>query len=200
MRRRSAARASRARVWAFSFTSSCLRASSHASDGTTAGVRMTGCPPFRPLSADVSWPLKPPGLGESPAPSGRNTLPFGAHCSPLIVRQFGTADRPVGVTSVAVSDGVVKAAARAPRTGAPLGALNRDGASLGSPSEFETARSALVETGVDLLKGSGEPPRRSGDNPRRRPKIKPGERIIIQRRCLPSFVAVRSSSQACRPR
>src|SRR5690606_22304146 len=45
MRRRSAARASRARVWAFSFTSSCARAASHAWGDTTGGVRMAGAAP-----------------------------------------------------------------------------------------------------------------------------------------------------------
>ncbi|MNQ87797.1 hypothetical protein D3C85_1030360 [compost metagenome] len=41
MRRRSAASASRARVWAFSFTSSCWRAASQASGDTTGGVFMS---------------------------------------------------------------------------------------------------------------------------------------------------------------
>src|SRR5215469_13399591 len=46
IRRRSAASASRARVRAFSFSSICSRADSHASRATIGGVRMAGCLPF----------------------------------------------------------------------------------------------------------------------------------------------------------
>src|SRR6202035_5026541 len=53
IRRRSAASASWARIWAFSFTSSCWRAASHACGETIDGVCMAGCPPFRSFSGDL---------------------------------------------------------------------------------------------------------------------------------------------------
>src|SRR5713101_1469772 len=44
IRRRSAARASRARIWAFSFTSICWRAASQASGDTIGRVFIPRCP------------------------------------------------------------------------------------------------------------------------------------------------------------
>jgi hypothetical protein len=49
----SAASASWARMWAFSFTSNCSRPACHACGETIGGVRMAGCPPFRPFSGDL---------------------------------------------------------------------------------------------------------------------------------------------------
>src|SRR4051812_47069217 len=51
--RRSAASASRARVRAFSFTSNCWRAASHACGEMIGGVCMASCPPFRSFSGDL---------------------------------------------------------------------------------------------------------------------------------------------------
>src|SRR5260221_10142047 len=53
IRRRSAASASWARIWAFSLTSSCWRAASHACGETIDGVCMASCPPFRSVSGDL---------------------------------------------------------------------------------------------------------------------------------------------------
>src|SRR5208283_842164 len=53
IRRRSAASASWARIWAFSFTSSCWRAASHFCGETIDGVCMASCPPFRSFSGDL---------------------------------------------------------------------------------------------------------------------------------------------------